>query len=97
MSYAQLLKWIAMRLHNTWHGKPPFGPWHDEGSRPQAAPITKHKKEKLPKLCLAHPVTGCSAQIPSSSLECGELTRGVGVSKAATDSWLLRDDMRVFA
>jgi hypothetical protein len=53
------------------------GPRHDEGSQLQAAPITKHKEKKLPKLRLARPVTGRSAQIPSSLLECGELVRGV--------------------
>jgi hypothetical protein len=54
------------------------GPRHDEGSQLQAAPITKHKGKKLPKLRLSRPVTGRSVQILSSSLECGELVRGVG-------------------
>jgi len=66
-------------------------------SQSQAVPITKHKEEKLPKLCLARPVTGCFAQIPSSSLQCGELMRGVGDGKTATDPWLLRDFTHVFA
>jgi hypothetical protein len=60
-----------------------------QGSQPEAAPITKHKKEKLPKLCLARPVTRCITQIPSCSHCMWRAYAGDG--RNATDFWLLRD------
>lgn len=61
------------------------------GSQPQAAPITKHKKKKLPKLYLACPVTACCAQIPSFSHCMWGACAGGERLGDATESWLLRD------
>lgn len=87
------LEWTAMRWtrrHMPGMSGTITGSRHDEGSQPQAAPITRHKKEKPPSFCLARPVTRCVAQIPSSSYcmwrACAE--------KDVTDFWLLRDFSR---
>jgi hypothetical protein len=62
-----------------------------QGSQPQAAPITKHKQEKLPKLCLAHPVTRCIPQIPSCSHHMWRAYAGDGEIPRTLCAWLLRD------